>query len=129
MLKITGGTGFQITFDNGITISVQFGRGNYCEHKMSRLPFGSFIDIHESNTAEIALFDHNGEWITRQAALAVTGEDICDDVLGWQNTEQVWKFMAWAQAQPKPNLKTLEYKTPMDVLNATFIHDAEIVDN
>ena len=32
MFKITRGTGFQMTFENGWTISVQFGYGNYCDN-------------------------------------------------------------------------------------------------
>ena len=29
---ITGGKGFHITFENGYTVSVQFGPGNYCDN-------------------------------------------------------------------------------------------------
>jgi hypothetical protein len=125
MFRITGSTGFQIVFDNGITISVQFGRGNYCEHKMNKdLEFGRFIDNHESNDAEIALFDHNGNWVTKEAALAI-GEDAYDDVLGWCDTAQVWKFMVWAQAQPKPILNALGCK---EIPEDGIVHEVEIVD-
>ena len=31
MLVSTLNKGFQLTFENGLTISVQFGSGNYCE--------------------------------------------------------------------------------------------------
>lgn len=30
--KITSGKGFHITFDNGYTVSVQFGPYSYCDH-------------------------------------------------------------------------------------------------
>lgn len=30
MFKITGSKGFHITFKNDVTVSVQFGWGNYC---------------------------------------------------------------------------------------------------
>ena len=33
MFAITAGKGFQITFSNGFTASVQFGYGNYCENR------------------------------------------------------------------------------------------------
>lgn len=32
MFKITGKKGFHITFENGYTVSVQFGPGNYCDN-------------------------------------------------------------------------------------------------
>jgi hypothetical protein len=41
--------GFKVTFENGHTISVQFGRVNYCDEGKT--------------TAEIAAWDANGEWI------------------------------------------------------------------
>jgi hypothetical protein len=31
--KSTNNKGFQMTFENGWTISVQFGYGNYCSHR------------------------------------------------------------------------------------------------
>jgi len=34
MLKSTENKGFHLTFQNGYTISVQFGRGNYCMNNM-----------------------------------------------------------------------------------------------
>lgn len=34
--RITGAKGFQITFENGWTVSVQFGYGNYCDNKHDR---------------------------------------------------------------------------------------------
>lgn len=46
-------SGFSMTFDNGNTISVQFGHGNYCDNK------------HESsfccNNAEIAIWNKDGK--------------------------------------------------------------------
>lgn len=55
---ITGGKGFQMTFANGWTVSVQFGSGNYCENQT---PF-SVIEKGESKDAEIAAWDENGTW-------------------------------------------------------------------
>ena len=43
--------GFAMTFENGWTISVQFGRGNYCHRKG---------DI--ALNAEIAIWDEYGAW-------------------------------------------------------------------
>ena len=40
--------GFQMTFDNGATISVMFGKYNYCDQG--------------ETTAEVAVWDQNGDW-------------------------------------------------------------------
>jgi hypothetical protein len=50
MLKSTKNKGFSLTFENGITISVQFGSSNYCERKNLHANYGSEMlnDIIES---------------------------------------------------------------------------------
>lgn len=60
---ITEGKGFQITFDNGILVSVQFGSGNYCENYFKYLEPNWFYGkerqerIWSSKDAEIAVWD------------------------------------------------------------------------
>ena len=59
--------GFQMKFENGWTISVQFGRGNYNDK--------------DNSTAEIAIWDGEGNWY-----------DFPDDgqqVKGWVNADEV----------------------------------------
>ena len=48
--------GFFVTFANGYTISVQFGRGNYCNNRDGTLG-------NSSPNAEIAVIRPNGEFI------------------------------------------------------------------
>lgn len=57
MFEITENKGFQMTFPNGITISVQFGQGNYCSRRHSTTE----IDDKKvkSTDAEIAIWDQN----------------------------------------------------------------------
>lgn len=64
MFKITRGTGFQMTFENGWTISVQFGYGNYCDNNRhpDGFDFGKNLDIVQSSDAEIAIWDSEGSW-------------------------------------------------------------------
>lgn len=64
MLKITEGKGFQLTFINGLTISVQFGPMNYCSNKdLSADMFKtSQTPIVSSYDAEIAIWDSQGTW-------------------------------------------------------------------
>lgn len=86
---ISGRKGFHITFENGCTVSVQFGGGNYCENR--DLP----IDDHsvpKSRTAEIAGWDADGKWLPL--------EDWGDDVAGWQSPAAVLAYMNYVAALP-----------------------------
>ena len=92
MFKSTRNKGFQMTFKNGITISVQFGFMNYCSRK-NEYPYDSTKleeqdemrqHIIESNTAEIAIWDKNGTWF-----------DFGDDtVKGHVDTDEVARWIA-----------------------------------
>ena len=59
MFTITQGKGFHIAFANGWTVSVQFGKGNYCDHHgmiggdLSELAAGP------SKTAEVGVWNVN----------------------------------------------------------------------
>jgi hypothetical protein len=55
MIKITNGEGFQMTFANGWTVSVQFGAKHLCHNRNG-------VDNPTCPTAEIAAWDTNGEW-------------------------------------------------------------------
>ena len=56
MLKSTQNKGFHLTFENGLTISVQFGRGNYCANRWN----DNGRDFTECEDAEIAIWDDRG---------------------------------------------------------------------
>lgn len=70
-------SGFQMIFENGYTISVQFGFGNYCENR--------FAGNNKSINAEIAVFDKSGNFIK------VDGMD--DDVKGYCNADEVADYI------------------------------------
>jgi hypothetical protein len=59
--RITGNKGFQITFSNQVTVSVQFGPGNYCQNYTKIFAPGGSIggtgESEESSDAEIAIWD------------------------------------------------------------------------
>ncbi len=55
----TQNKGFQMTFDNGYTISVQFGLGNYCNNRNK--PTNEVIC--ESQDAEVMVWDSEGETV------------------------------------------------------------------
>lgn len=61
MFKAMLNKGFRLMLKNGITVSVQFGNGNYCNNRNKEDE--SFIT--ECENAEIVLWDKNQKWITR----------------------------------------------------------------
>jgi hypothetical protein len=88
MLKSTKNKGFSLTFENGITISVQFGSSNYCERKNLHANYGSEMlnDIIESSDAEIAIWDEDDNWFNFGS----------DTVRGWCSANEVarWIYIA-----------------------------------
>ena len=60
----TNNRGFQMTFENGWTISVQFGYGNYCSNRNH--PDGWYaskgVEYFSCPDAEIAIWDSFGEY-------------------------------------------------------------------
>ena len=83
MFRITDGKGFQMTFENGWTVSVQFGYGNYCanrDNKSATTLFGIYDGPVESLTAEIAAWDKNGEWFKFEDGQDVRGYTTPDQV-------------------------------------------------
>ena len=61
MFKITQRHGFHITFENGWTVSVQFGPGNYCDNYYRRIGEEDEICGKEgSSTAECAVWSRDG---------------------------------------------------------------------
>lgn len=71
-------SGFQITFENGNTISVQFGFGNYCENRDESKS--------ECATAEIAIWNKDGKWYDFGS----------DTVKGWCTPDEVGQFIQLA---------------------------------
>ena len=85
MIRITHNKGFQMTFANGYTISVQFGNGNYCDNRH----YGELVSFEQpvppSSNAEVAAWDKDGHWLK-------LGE--YDDVIGWQTPDQIAAIIA-----------------------------------
>lgn len=68
-------SGFQMTFSNGNTISVQFGCGNYCENRDESKT--------SSKNAEIAIWNSEKVWYDFGS----------DKVKGWCNMDEVAKWI------------------------------------
>lgn len=90
-MRITDGKGVQFTFDNGITISIQIGGGNYSENY--DFPIGGITrdnPLPESATAELAVWDADLKWF-----------DLDDDqVAGYVPVSKVLGFVAYLSALP-----------------------------
>lgn len=91
MLHITSKHGFHLQFENGWTVSVQWGPYNYCENYFMRYTLDgkdvpseeSYPDSYQSKDAEIAAWDSSGEWF-----------DFGDDtVKGWVSADEVADFI------------------------------------
>ncbi len=91
-----------IKFPNGVTLSTQFGWGNYCSNYDSKLPIDEEMRKKdwESDNAEIAIISPEGEWLTKQF------KDDGDDVLGYVKIEDWLLAFDWARNwmphAPKP---------------------------
>ena len=101
MSKFTSGynKGFRMTFENGLSISVQWGVGNYCEKQNSgEWNESSKHDFWSSNSAEIAVFNKEGSMIPIAGYVLENTdgkeENYTDVVSGWLSTNQVAKVIA-----------------------------------
>lgn len=139
MLRATDNKGFVLTFENGVTISVQFGYNNYCEVRDVERNFGDSMltPTHESKTAEILIEDANGENLTDKFAKEF---DADTDGLysGWNNADMVADAINWAKSyKEKPKHKQLhntkvvnipfEFKKLDNVTNGTITVDGRTV--
>jgi hypothetical protein len=81
MFKSTFNRGFQMTFANGITISVQWGSGNYCDRRnfSDGLKTDLKHDVVQCSNAEIAIWDAEQVWFDFGR----------DQVKGWVDANEV----------------------------------------
>jgi len=92
MFKITRKKGFHIKFENGYTVSVQFGPGNYCSNYDREIgrdeeKCGSV----GSPDAECAVWKEGGELLPHFE----NGNTVC----GQMSPKEVLELMNWAASQ------------------------------
>ena len=85
--RISDGKGFQMLFANGWTISVQFGKMNYCQNRHST---ESNVKLGEkgSNTAEVLIWNNLGNVVDYPLSSA-----------SWAYADEVAKIITWTVAQ------------------------------
>ena len=108
--RIVGGKGFALSLPNGVTVSIQWGPGNYVDSDVKNADFDAQGKTAEaggvwgSNLAECAAYlTEGGAWV---AVTGYTGspaywnppvscdpDDFCDDVIGHLNVENVLHFI------------------------------------
>jgi hypothetical protein len=71
-------SGLRMTFENGNTISIQFGFGNYCDNKFESKP--------SCKNAEIAIWDKDDNWHNFGG----------DTVKGYCSTDEIAKWIFFA---------------------------------
>ena len=91
-LVINENKGFQITFDNGVTVSVQFGYGDYCNNRLPNTRILFYTEGQKCENAEVAIWNAD-TWITKKY-----DPDLTDDVIGHVPPDEIAKIIAWAQA-------------------------------
>lgn len=91
-LCICQNKGFRMTFENGLTASVQWGRGNYCEnHFNEELDFMGTKPA-RSDDAEVAVFSQDGKFL--EIARFLPEDCSYDyDVAGWLTPDQIAEFL------------------------------------
>jgi hypothetical protein len=84
------GSGFWITFDNGIRVSMQWGQGMYVKDRSGN-------DYTKSENAEVAALDPDGQMITSYIlTLLHKNSSEFDDVSGHLNADEVLEFLNYA---------------------------------
>jgi hypothetical protein len=93
MFRIIKGKGFHITFENGYTVSVQFGPGNYADNYDMRIKDEDAKAGHiGSHTAECAVWSKNGSLIAHKSFDGNT-------VSNRSTPKDVLKLLNWAERQ------------------------------
>ena len=104
MFSSSGNQGFQLTFENGNTVSVQWGANNYCdpEHPEGRrAPHDAAMKTltWKSKTAEIAAWNSNGDWHNFGG----------DQVDGWRSTSEVAEFISFVATNELDTSNPFDY--------------------
>lgn len=92
-MRITDGKGVHFAFDNGITLSIQIGGGNYSDNyrePISRHDLPEGYSLPTSSTAEIAIWAPDGSM-----------PDICGDLVrGYVPVDDVLRFSEFLRSLP-----------------------------
>lgn len=106
-LSINNNKGFHMTFENGLTASVQWGLGNYCDNHFNyKLGFDGKTPA-ESDTAEVAVI-RDGDLIPLNHFI----DNVNDEVEGYLTPEQIVDFLVKVKDYKEPQNSHLDDLTP-----------------
>lgn len=106
-LIITDNKGFTMTFENGLTASVQWGLGNYCDNHLNyELGFDGTTSA-ESNNAEVAVIK-DGDLIPLKLFI----DNANDEVEGYLTPEQIVDFLVKVKEYKEPKNLNFDTLTP-----------------
>ena len=91
MFSLKGGQGFQITFENGYTVSVQFGEYHYCSNRNLGSPTCEET-VHDCANAETAIFYKGDKFLEYKGG----------DVQSYQSPKEVLETLKYAESLPNP---------------------------
>jgi len=102
--EATQNKGFRMKFDNGFSISVQWGSMNYCERRNYNDDYKSEMKENhiKSADAEIAVIDSKG-------GMLAIGEH--DTVIGWLSTDKVSKVISIVSSSTTENEIKIKIKS------------------
>lgn len=95
--------GFHIIFENGVTISTQFGPGSYGDNHDEPFDFENPKRSWDASEVEIAIWKDNGKtWITKEFS------DEGDSVLGYVPFDKWLRAFDWCRNYVEPVTKGTE---------------------
>ena len=86
-------TGITMTFDNGNTISIQWGMGNYSSTRTVKKPTPKCI------SAEVAIWDENDEWARIDETEGI--------VKGWVEPDEIAKLIFITSTNPISEINSI----------------------
>ena len=141
-MRITEGKGFHLDLPNGVTVSVQFGPGNYADDEARRKPYNApqlaaaNFDHWGSNLAECAAYrtGSNLSWVAVPGFTGPVGlekvapDPFYDDVCGYMTVQEVLDFINLASqlVNPEANEKSLGNRMLKSLEYGDYRDDAKL---
>ena len=139
-MRITEGKGFHLDLPNGVTVSVQFGPGNYADQEVRNAGFDAPAEAAAngefwgSNLAECAAYltGTSLEWVGVPGFTGPIGDEdvetFYDDVSGYMTIQEVLDFINLASqlVNPKANEKSLGNRMLSSLEHGDYRDDAKL---
>ena len=139
-MRITEGKGFHLDLPNGVTVSVQFGPGNYADQDVRNAGFNAPAEAAAngefwgSNLAECAAYitGSNLSWVAVPGFTGPIGDEdvetFYDDVSGYMTIQEVLDFINLASqlVNPEANEKSLGNRMLKSLEHGDYRDDAKL---